>query len=70
MRQAISSVKFELINIDGSVMGFARTRLTERILREAVFATLGEPGYETEVVLPVGPKGDARCPYRVRLTVE
>jgi hypothetical protein len=61
-------VKVELLNIDGSRLGWARIKPTDRIAREALFATCGEPGYEVDI--PPGPKGDTRCPYMIRLAVE
>ena len=65
---AIRYVKAELLNIDGSTAGFGRIQFKDRIMRECLFDTLGEPGYQVDI--PVGPKGDQRCPYQIRLTVE
>ena len=67
---AINWLKAEMLNIDGSVMGSGLIMVQDRELRKALFATFGEPGYQVETGLPVGPKGDARCPYQIRLTVE
>lgn len=68
MTRAMTYVKVELLNIDGSPMGYARIKPADRISREALFATLGEPGYQVDI--PPGPKGDQRCPYQIRLTIE
>lgn len=68
--RAIKYVKIEFLNIDGAVMGFARVKFSDRIWREALYDTFGEPGYEIRVPLPVGPKGDERCPYALQVTVE
>jgi hypothetical protein len=66
--QAITYVKVELLNIDGSMIGWARIKPVDRISREALFATFGEAGYQVDI--PSGPKGDKRCPYQIRLAVE
>ena len=68
MTRAMTYIKVELLNIDGSRMGYARIMPVDRVSREALFATFGEPGYQVDV--PPGPKGDERCPYQIRLVVE
>ena len=62
-------VKVELLNIDGSVLGFARIKLAPALIREAIGKTIGI-GYSERVDLPVPEIGDPRCPYGIQVTVE
>jgi hypothetical protein len=69
IHQAVTYVKVELLNIDGSTLGFARIRLADRAMRESLGHTLGV-GYTERVTLPVGDLGDPRCPYSLRVVAE
>ena len=65
----VTYAKIEFLNIDGAVVGFSRIRFGDAVMRQALGDTIGR-GYSTEMKIPNSDKGDPRCYYALRMTLE